>query len=88
MCVYDVTRSTGAITEIVEVCCSAGMTWAVDHERCDNLYGVLPAVEPHDVVTCRGIMEVCCLKSKQTAMCQLGMCTLGVVSSFLKVKCL
>ncbi|XP_052281338.1 fibulin-5-like isoform X1 [Dreissena polymorpha] len=64
--------STNEITSIVDTCCSAGTVWATSNQRCDNFKGNLPALSSTYTQMCRNIIEVCCMKSKQTNMCDAG----------------
>ncbi|XP_064604408.1 fibulin-2-like isoform X2 [Liolophura sinensis] len=63
----------GALNEILDRCCTVGARLAESEDGCDSYQSVpLRDVGQGDQMSCRSIIEVCCLKKKHIDQCQRG----------------
>ena len=57
--------------DVIDTCCEKGTEWAREDSKCDNYPGV-GDIDSRYQRLCRTTLEVCCLKSKQEMMCEIG----------------
>lgn len=65
-------HTNGDMSHVVNVCCEIGTAWSRSNSRCDDYVEAVSDISDDEQVTCQMVIGVCCLKSKQLEMCQVG----------------